>query len=75
MLTSTERRLYEKEIKFLQKKNKELLARCKIAEQYQNEYEELSEELKKMKTQYQKNIKKSDRILKEYQKYIEGLDK
>lgn len=73
MFTKTEKKLYEKEIKSLQKKNKELLARCELAEQYQNEYKELVEKLKKMEIQYQKNIKKSDHILKEYQKYIGKL--
>lgn len=75
MFTNTERKLYEKEIKSLQKKNKELLARCEIAEQYQNEYKELTEKLKDMELQYQKNMKKSEQLLNEYQKFIEELGK
>lgn len=75
MFTNTERKLYEKEIKSLQKKNKELLARCKIAEQHQNEYKELTEKLKDMESQYKKNMKKSEQLLNEYQKYIGKLGK
>lgn len=75
MFTNTERRLYEKEIKLLQKQNKELLTRCKMAEQYQNEYKELTKKLKNMELQYQKNMKKSEQLLNEYQKFIEELGK
>lgn len=75
MFTNTEKKLYEKEIQFLQKQSKELLARCKVAEQYQHQYKELVEKLKKIEVQYQKNMKKSEQLLNEYQKYVSKLQK
>ena len=54
MFGKTEKELYEKEINELKRQNKKLMARCEIAEKYQDEYKSVSEQLKKIKKQHEK---------------------
>ena len=75
MFGKTEKELYEKEINELKRQNKKLMARCEIAEKYQNEYKAVSEQLKKIKKQYERSLNKSENLIREYEKYINNLSK
>ena len=75
MFGKTEKELYEKEINELKRQNKKLMERCEIDEKYQDEYKSVSEQLKKIKKQYERSLNKSENLIREYEKYINNLRK
>ena len=75
MFGKTEKELYEKEINELKRQKNKLMARCENAEKYQDEYKSVSEQLKKIKKQYERRLNKSENLIREYEKYINNLRK
>lgn len=67
--------LYQKECRKLERERNELFAQLNAIQNYKQQYEDLMEEVKKLKYRYSNIIRETEALSAEYKKKLEQLTK
>lgn len=67
--------LYQKECRKLERERNELFAQLNAIQNYKQQYEDLMEEVKKLKNRYNNIIHETEALSAEYKKKLEKLTK
>lgn len=67
--------LYQKECRKLERERNELFAQLNAIQNYKQQYEDLMEEVKKLKNRYSNIIRETEALSEEYKKKLEKLTK
>lgn len=67
--------LYQKECRKLERERNELFAQLNAIQNYKQQYEDLMEEVKKLKNRYSNIIHETEALSAEYKKKLEKLTK
>lgn len=75
MISNTEKRLYEKEIKELNETIKELTMQLNIEKKFREDYHEILEEIKGMRDEYAGLLEITKKLKNEYEQYLYEIGK
>ncbi len=67
--------LYEKEIKRLEKENRDLKQQLQVSEAYYGEYAKLCEDMKQLKHSYADKLKSMNALQGEYERLLRKMEK